>query len=156
MLELTISGFDRLRLEHLVLDYNGTLACDGLPLSGTRERVHQLSCNLNVFVITADTFGQVNDIMADWNCRLKLLSTEDQAQEKLAFIDELDRGACACLGNGRNDRLMLQAAGLGVAVMLQEGIASETLHNADIMVPGILPALDLLLRPQRLKASLRS
>ncbi len=156
MLDLTIPGFGHLRLKHLVLDYNGTLACDGHPLPGSRERVHQLSSNLNVFVITADTFGQVKAILADWDCGLRILSTEDQAQEKLAFIDELGRDACACLGNGRNDRLMLQAAGLGMAVMLEEGIASEALHNADIVVPGILPALDLLLRPQRLKASLRS
>ncbi len=156
MQELTIPGFGSLRLKHLVLDYNGTLACDGHPLPGTRERVHQLSFNLNVFVITADTFGQVDHILADWDCGLRILATEDQAQEKLAFIEELDQGACACLGNGRNDRLMLQAAGLGVAVMLQEGVAPEALQNSDIMAPGILPALDLLLHPQRLKASLRS
>ena len=28
MIEISIPGFGTLRLEHMVLDYNGTLACD--------------------------------------------------------------------------------------------------------------------------------
>ena len=34
MLELQVPGFKDLCLKHLVLDYNGTLACDGRPLKG--------------------------------------------------------------------------------------------------------------------------
>jgi hypothetical protein len=39
MLEINIPGFKDQCLSHLVLDYNGTLACDGRPLAGVRERL---------------------------------------------------------------------------------------------------------------------
>ena len=37
MIDISIPGFGPLRLECLVLDYNGTLACDGELLPGVRR-----------------------------------------------------------------------------------------------------------------------
>jgi soluble P-type ATPase len=51
---------------------------------------------------------------------------------------------------------MLQAAELGIAVILREGAAVETLTAADIVCRGIVPALELLSHPLRLTATLRS
>jgi soluble P-type ATPase len=62
----------------------------------------------------------------------------------------------AAVGNGRNDRLMLKEAALGIVVVQTEGTAVEAMSAADLLVPGILEALDLLLFPRRLKATLRS
>ena len=42
MLEIDIPGYRVLRLEHLVLDYHGTLACDGGLLDGVRDRLEAL------------------------------------------------------------------------------------------------------------------
>ena len=39
MLDLNIPGAQPLRLSHLILDYNGTLACDGSILPGVAERL---------------------------------------------------------------------------------------------------------------------
>ena len=39
MLTISIPGFRVLELEHLVCDYNGTLACDGHLLDGVKERL---------------------------------------------------------------------------------------------------------------------
>jgi soluble P-type ATPase len=39
--------------------------------------------------------------------------------------------------------------------MSEEGVASETLLAADVIVPGILAAFDLLDKPIRLVATLR-
>jgi soluble P-type ATPase len=61
-----------------------------------------------------------------------------------------------CVGNGRNDRLMLQVAGLGIVVVQAEGAAVQTALAADILSPDILTALDLLIHPLRLVATLRS
>lgn len=63
-------------------------------------------------------------------------------------------GTLAC--NGRNDHRMLEAAALGVAVLQGEGASVEALMAADVVVPDILAALNLLLLPQRLIATLRS
>jgi soluble P-type ATPase len=60
------------------------------------------------------------------------------------------------VGNGRNDRLMLEAAALGLAVILGEGASSATLAAADAVCLSIADALDLLIHPLRLTATLRS
>ena len=42
MLEIEIPGFKRLFLANLVLDYNGTMACDGKLIAGVGERLKLL------------------------------------------------------------------------------------------------------------------
>lgn len=61
----------------------------------------------------------------------------------------------AAIGNGANDAKMLETAALGIAVLGPEGLAVETLHAANVVVPHINDALDLLLKPVRLIATLR-
>jgi soluble P-type ATPase len=75
---------------------------------------------------------------------------------KLRFIERLDATRCAAVGNGRNDRHLLEAAALGVAVLNVEGTASVALLAADVVAPSIGDALDVLLNPLRLVASLSS
>jgi soluble P-type ATPase len=156
MLELQIPGFKDLRLEHLVLDYNGTLACDGRPLEGVQDRVLALSENLTIHILTADTFGTVQGQVAGWPCLVEVIPRDQEAEAKVSYIQSLGAGNTVTIGNGRNDRLMLKDAALGIAVVQTEGTALEALSAADLVVPGILKALDLLLHPQRLKATLRS
>mgnify|MGYP006276492981 FL=1 len=156
MLQIDIPDFGQLQLEHLVMDYNGTLAVDGEPIQGIRRRVEKLATQLQVHVITADTFGKVQAALDGWACSVKILGQEDQVGQKLAFVQELGAENCVCIGNGRNDRMMLEAAALGLAVMLEEGASRESLLTADIVLPGIVPALDILLYPLRLTATLRS
>jgi soluble P-type ATPase len=50
---------------------------------------------------------------------------------------------------------MLQAAALGICVLSREGAAVETLLAADLVVPDIFTALELLEKPLRILASLR-
>ncbi len=156
MLEIDIPGFKNLRLAHLVLDYNGTLACDGRPLPGVRERLVTLAASLDILILTADTFGTVQGQVAGWPCRVEVIPRGQEAEAKLAWVRDLGAAQTAAVGNGRNDRLMLQEAALGIIVLQTEGTAVEALLAADLATPGILEALDLLLFPGRLKATLRS
>jgi soluble P-type ATPase len=71
-------------------------------------------------------------------------------------VEKLGSSRTVCIGNGRNDALMLETAALGVAVVLAEGAAVATLNSADVVCVGIVPALELLLNPLRLTATLRS
>jgi soluble P-type ATPase len=50
---------------------------------------------------------------------------------------------------------MLKEARLGICVLSLEGVAVETLLAADLVVPDIISALDLLEKPLRIVASLR-
>jgi soluble P-type ATPase len=156
MLEIKIPGHGILNLSHLILDYNGTIACDGHLLQGVKERLADLSASLDVQVLTADTFGSVRKALSDVRCHVEIIPIEDQAQAKLDYVQLLGLESCVCMGNGRNDRLMLKNAALGVAVVQAEGSAVDAILAADIVVGNILDALDLLRHPLRLTATLRS
>lgn len=156
MIEIAIPGNKTLRLEHLAMDYNGTLACDGALLPGVAERLTALAASLTLHVVTADTFGKVTAAMHGLPCAVHILPQAGQSHAKMAYVAELGRSHTVCIGNGRNDKLMLQAAALGIAIIGPEGAALDTLHAADVITPDILAALDLLLNPLRLVATLRT
>jgi soluble P-type ATPase len=156
MIDIEIPGFRRLQLENLVLDYNGTLAIDGEPIEGVLERLEHLSQSLIVHVVTADTFGKVKSRLTGIPCQISVLPLDNQAEGKRDYIQNLGIDVTVCVGNGRNDRLMLQAASLGIAVIQEEGAAYDAISQADVVCPSILSALDLLTNPLRLVATLRS
>jgi soluble P-type ATPase len=156
MLEITIPGYQTLQLHHLVMDYNGTLALDGVLLDGVRDRLIALSEKLQLHVVTADTFGIVRSQLNGLPCLLSILPVEDQAVAKLTYIQRLGEDQVIAIGNGRNDHQMVQAAALGIAIIQGEGAARETCLAADVLAPDILVALDLLLFPKRLVATLRT
>jgi soluble P-type ATPase len=155
MIEVEIPGSLSLRIEHLVLDYNGTLAVDGALVPGVTERLEQLASRIQVHVVTADTFGRAAAALEALPCSLTILPAGAQDQAKLAHVQRLDPARCACVGNGSNDRLMLEAAALGVVVILSEGASGRAVTAADVVCTSILDALDLLQHPLRLAATLR-
>ena len=156
MIEIAIPGYRKLQLKHVVLDYNGTLAVDGELLPGVKEALKNLAKELEIHILTADTFGKVKSRVEGIPCELSILPVENQDTGKLDYVKSLGTEHTVCMGNGRNDRLMLKEASLGIAVILEEGAAMETLAAADIVCSGIIPALELLTNPLRLTATLRS
>ncbi len=156
MIAVDIPGYGPLQLEHLVMDYNGTLAVDGKVEKGVAAALEMLASRLTIHVITADTFGLAADGLEGCPVKLSLLPPETQDAAKLNYVQGLGAAQTVAIGNGRNDRRMLAAAGLGIAVILDEGAAFETLAAADVVCRGIVPALELLIHPLRLTATLRS
>ena len=156
MIEIDIPGNRVLQLEHLVLDYNGTIAFDGALIDGVKECLTELSQMLTVHVITADTFGSVKKTLEDINCKMTLIPLNRQDVAKLEYVKNLGHEQTVSMGNGANDRLMLKASALGVAVIQGEGAAFETLASADVVCTDIRFALSLLSNPLRLIATLRS
>jgi soluble P-type ATPase len=156
MLHIEIPGFKTLDLEHLVLDFNGTLAIDGKLMVGVDERLNALAADLQIHIVTADTFGHAAEAVHGVRAKLNILGPVDQAEAKLAYIEALGVERVVCIGNGRNDRRMLKAAALGIAVSGMEGTATEATQAADLFIPMVQDALDLLERSQRLIATLRS
>jgi soluble P-type ATPase len=155
MLKITIPGHGDLQLEYLVLDYNGTLACDGELIEGVKGTLKTLARHLEIHVVTADTFGKAREGLSGIPCKLAVLPAENQDAAKLAYIQGLGPKSTVCVGNGRNDRSMLKGAALGIAVIQDEGAAVKTLLAAEVVCPDILAALGLLTDPLRLTATLR-
>ena len=143
-------------MSFLVLDYNGTLACNGIMLDGVAERLIALAKNLSIHVVTADTFGTVEATLKCLPLTVRVLPQTGQNHAKMAYVSQLGRNETMCIGNGRNDRLMFQAAALGIAVVGPEGAAVDVLQASDVVTNSIQSALDLLLNPLRLVATLRS
>ena len=156
MIDLSIPGHDDLHLEHLVLDYNGTLAIDGHLINGVKAVLDRLKDSIHIHVLTADTFGKAKDGLKGIDCILSILPSGRQDVGKLEFVQNLGSGLTAAIGNGRNDCLMLAEAALGIAVVQKEGAAVETIRSADLICTDIVSALELLCHPLRLAATLRS
>ena len=156
MIAVTIPGYGELNLQYLVLDYNGTLAVDGELLSGVKNALVHMATDLEVHVVTADTFGKVRSGLAGIPCKVSVLALENQDKGKLDYVKGLGAEHTVCIGNGRNDKLMLKAAALGMAVIRGEGAFVETLTSADVVCSDIVSALELLQNPLRLTATLRS
>jgi P-type E1-E2 ATPase len=156
MISIDIPGCRKLGLEHLVLDYNGTLALDGKVLPGVAEMLSDLAPSIKIHVITADTFGLAKTQLAALPVNLQIIPVESQAEAKLQFVSDLGTGTVVAIGNGRNDRKMLKAAALGIALIQNEGGSAETIASADVVSTSIADALELLRHPKRLVATLRS
>ncbi len=156
MLEITIPSRGVLHLSHLVLDYNGTLALDGALIEGVGERIRELGKHLDVHVITADTYGDVEGRLAELPVTLSTLTDHLQDEAKQRYVRTLSARECVTIGNGRNDALMLAEAVLGIGVIQGEGLSRHALDSSDVVCPDINSALDLLLQPKRLIATLRN
>ena len=87
--------------------------------------------------------------------RHEALAPGGQATQKKEIVVRLGADEVAVIGNGRNDALALGAARLGILVIGPEGAPGPALAVADVIVASPTDALDLLLRPMRLVATLR-
>jgi soluble P-type ATPase len=89
-------------------------------------------------------------------CEVAVPAHEKQAEAKARFAESLGPSNVAAIGNGRNDRLLLEASALAIGVCGREGTATEAWQACDVVVADAIDALDLLLQTDRLIATLRS
>jgi len=155
MQTIDIPDFGCLRIDHIVCDYNGTLAVDGTLLPGVSESINAIE-GITVHVITADTFGIAEKQLEGTDCKLTIAPKNDQAGWKLEYVKSLSADTVVAIGNGRNDRFMLKESAIGIALLQKEGASAETLFHADIVCASILDALEYFSNVKRVIATLRS
>jgi soluble P-type ATPase len=155
MIRIDIPGWGNMDIENIVFDLNGTIATDGRIPSEMREKINLLSKQVKVYVLTADTQGTATEEVEGMNIELIKIPDEDSKIGKFKFIEGLDLEKTVAIGNGSNDQLILKEAGLGIAVLGNEGMAVTAMKHADMIVKTIFDALDLFLKPKRLIATLR-
>lgn len=160
-ISIDIPGFGLREIRTLLTDYTGTLSRGGKLVSGVKERLIQLSNVIDIHVVTADTFGSAQRELEGIPHTPHRLEEgkSDQDLQKRKYGEKLNLRHCVVLGNGNNDRLLLEAArksgGLAIAVDNGEGCATDALLNAHLFITGAPNALDLLLEPKGCKATLR-
>ena len=151
-LAVDIPGRERLELQFLLLDVNGTLSDRGTLLDGVAERLHAIRGILEPRLLSADTFATLASIAEQLMLPAQLAAS---AEEKLVVLHELGASRCVAIGNGSNDAGMLAEAALGIAVVGPEGASAAALAAADIVCRSVLEALELLDEPRALAATLR-
>jgi soluble P-type ATPase len=152
---IEIPNYKTVDLKNIVCDYNGTIAKDGKLLNGVGELFKKLTKDFKVFVITADTFGSVQKELQGFDIEIIVLKSTHHTVEKKDFLNSIGAQNSIAIGNGNNDSLMLQEANISIALMGDEGCSVKTLKNADIVCKNILDALELIIYPKRLIATLR-
>jgi len=155
MIEIDMPGWGTLEVQNVVFDLNGTLATDGKIPAEVKQRIKALSENVKLYVLTVDTQGTDTQEMKDLKAELVKLGDENSKESKFEFLKTLDLEKTVAIGNGSNDQLILKEAALGIAVLGDEGVSTLALKTADVVVKSITDAFDLLLKPKRLKATLR-
>jgi soluble P-type ATPase len=122
------------------------------------EPLKHLARRLACVVLTTDTYGTAERAASELG--LALFRVAD-GLEKARLLTELRQGAgsrtgIVVVGNGRTDADMQRVADLGICVVGREGAASGALLIADVVATSGQAALQLLLHPNRLVATLRS
>jgi len=141
-----------IELQHAVFDINGTLAVDGVLLPGVLDRLDELARLVSITILTAGTHGNIDELKSMLKYPFHVIS---KGEEKEQFVRKLGAANVIAFGNGANDAGMLRAAAIGVAVITSEGLASSALQAADVVAQGPVYAIELVLQPIRLVATLR-
>ena len=154
-MNIIIPGGGPLEIKNILIDYNGTLALDGILIPGVEEILNDLSERFNIHVITADTFGSAGSQLKNVRCSFIRLGDQNQSEAKLRYLNGLGKDITSCIGNGKNDRLMLKESVLGISVIQREGAFTGTVIVSDIVMPDIISALELFRNEKRLIATMR-
>ncbi len=81
MIQIDIPGRESCKIKHVIFDYNGTIAKDGRLIPGVKKGIEKFSDRLTFHVLTADTFGSVQEQLQDVNAILTTISKERQDEK---------------------------------------------------------------------------
>lgn len=156
MITIQTSGIPKIEVEHVVLDYDGTLAIDGKLIISVKSMLKLLSEKVNIHILTADTFGNAKEELEGIDCSFHYVNSPKQDLYKEDYVNHLEREKVVAIGNGTNDASMFRAAALGIAVIQKEGTSIKAILESDIVCCSIEDALELLLNPLRIIATLKN
>lgn len=155
MIKMSIPGFKDICIKNIVFDYNGTLAEDGKVSDRTMEMLLLLNEHLNVFVATADTYGNVAFEFAGTGIEIRKFPSDRASYFKKETVITLGSSETMCVGNGVNDIEMSKECILSIAVIGPEGCSGKLISNCDIVVKSVDDVFDMLSKTDRIKATLR-
>lgn len=156
MLLFNIPGREKIQIKNIVFDYNGTLAIDGIISEKIKNNIMKLKELADIYIVTADTNGSVIENCASLGVKIKTFPRENAGAEKERIVETLGGAGTLCIGNGYNDMLMAEKCALCICILGKEGCYGKLLTLADVVVTSIDDAIDLLLKPHRLIATLRN
>lgn len=156
MMEINIPGRGIVKIKNLLLDYNGTIACDGVILPLVKEKIKAINKQgIRVHLVTADTHGTARNQCANIPIEIQIFDNSNAKENKREIVEKLGRENCICIGNGFNDGLMFNTCNISIIVIGEEGCSAKSLLKADVVCKNIEDAFEMILKPSRLIATLR-
>ncbi|OBR91235.1 MULTISPECIES: HAD family hydrolase [Clostridium] len=157
MIMFDIPGSSSITIKNVIFDFNGTLGQDGILIDSVGDKLKELAGkDVNIYVITADTYGTVKNQCQGLPVKVKVFNKEDSSKDKKYMVEKLGCDVTASVGNGRNDLEMFKSSIISICVIGREGCFTKSLIESDIAVTNILDAVDLLLNNDRIRATLRT
>ena len=154
MKTIAVPGWGSIEPKNLVLDLNGTLTESGDFIPGVIDCLEELRARgFKIYILSADTRGALRHAFAG-SSDIESVVTKT-AGDKRAFVESLGAERTVCVGNGNIDIEMFKVARLSICTIQAEGATVRAMLQADIVVTHIKHALEILLDPKRLIATLR-
>lgn len=156
MIIYEIPGREDIEIKNIVFDYNGTIAINGKLIIGVKEKINLLAKEVNIYILTADTYGSVEKECKEIEAKVLTFPKENAGGSKKEIVEKLGAENTICLGNGFNDIPMFKESILSIAVIEGEGASGKLLNQADIVARSISEAINIIGSKNMIKATLRN
>jgi soluble P-type ATPase len=147
-------GQDSLKIEFILIDFEGTLAQDQRIHPKAKDKINLLSKRAKIYVLTKGEKELIDEVLRKVKTETVFSGGGKTTQQKLDLLRKLGGDKTVAIGNGVDDVPMIEEASFGICVMNKEGASGEAIRKADLVVSNIIDALDFLLKPVRQKATL--
>ncbi len=154
MIAIQRPGQEPLEIDVILIDFEGTLASDRRVHPKGKDKINLLSKRVRIYILAKGEKERVTEVLKRVKAEIIFLKEGEASREKLDLLKQLGAGRTAAIGNGADDALMVEEAGLGICIIGTEGTAGETMQKADLVFPDIVDALDFFLKPLRQKGTL--
>ncbi len=156
-IDIKIPWGEKYSINNVVFDLNGTLANDGKIAENTIDLLEKLARDAKMYIVTADTHNtaeELKDKLGDL-AEIIVLKSNDHAQEKARFVHTLGFRETVTVGNGANDLKMMEEGILSFGIIGGEGLYGPLLAKVDIVVQNVDHAIEMLINPMKIVATIR-
>ena len=155
MKTIVVAGYGSLELKNVVLDLNGTVTESGDFIPGVLEDLEALRAEgFKIYILSGDTRGNLGQTF-EHASGIEAVVTKT-AQEKRTFVESIGPEHTVCVGNGNIDVEMFKVAKLSICTVQAEGATTKAMLQADVVVTHVKHAMEILLDPDKLIATLRA
>ncbi len=154
MISIQRPGQEPIEIDHILIDFEGTLASDGRVHPKAKDKINLLSKRTKIYILIKGEQEKVKETLRRVKAELFFAKEDDSSLQKLDLLLNLGPPRTAVIGNGIDDFRMMEEAGLSMVVIGKEGTSGKLIQRADLIFTNIIDALDFLLKPLRQKATL--
>jgi soluble P-type ATPase len=147
---MEIPNYGRIEFRAVLFDLNGTLGESGKVEEEVKHLLERLADKYTVVVLSADTFGTLEEEFRGLPVRIERVSSGAEKAEIAKGYEPY-----IAVGNGNNDVAMLEGAELAFCVIGPEGATTDALLASDVVVRDVKDAIGMLLDEKKLIATLR-